>query len=224
MSKTTLLHYDKDAEKRFTKSIERVPELLNEVKSIFIAQKVDSTFKLSDLQRGNFVAIFDDYHKKEMNQYLPKADYNKYLQLCGINTDKLAELQAIYKKILDTKHGFYSENHEYWQSIEWRAGKLNPSLEAKMKEAPAKKEYSIDHFLKISKDTYKVNVNPEFFKLYLTNENQAEAMDVVTDQVKLCKRKKDSPATTIKIAGELVKDIDADYKITWNTEKILNIK
>ncbi|MWW24036.1 hypothetical protein [Algibacter lectus] len=224
MRNKELLQHDQEYEQRFIKNIQLVPEILEAAKNELSKQKVKHNLKLSDLQNGLFVKHFTNYHETQKNKFIPDADYNEYLKLCGIDANKLADMETRYKKLLDIKYPFYTHNHDYWQGIEGRAGRLNPSLVEKLKEAPTKKVYNLDDFLKISKDSYKVSVNPELFKLYLTNEKQYEAMDVATDQVKLCKRKKDSPAATIKIAGELVKDIDRDYKITWDNEQILNIK
>ncbi|WP_040282479.1 hypothetical protein [Psychroserpens damuponensis] len=219
--KKQLLQYDEAYEDRFIKRIQAAPELLEAVKSELTAQKVDHKLKLSDLKDGNFVTIFEDYQKKKMQQRIPEADFEQWLILCNIDTDKLTELETRYKKLLDIKHYFYSQNHSYWESKET----YNKGFDKiSHPEAPKKKEYNLDDFLKISKDSYKLNIDSELFKLYLTNEKQAEAMEVVTDQVKLCKRKNDKPADTIRVAGELVKDIDADYNITWNYNAILNIK
>mgnify|MGYP003672442599 CR=1 FL=1 len=218
--KTQLLHHYEQAEQRFIKNISLIPETLEAVKHELTAQKVAHNLKLSDLQNGEFVTIFEDYHKKKMQQRIPEADFEQWLILCNIDTDKLTELETRYRKLLDIKHYFYIHNHDYWFTKETYKDYERVSHP----EAPKKKEYTINDFLKISKDSYKLNIDSELFKLYLTNEAQLKAMGIVTDQVKLCKRRNDKPAATIKIAGELVKDIDSNYNITWNTEKILNIK
>lgn len=216
-----LLHHDEDYQQRFIKKIEAIPELLVAVKNELTAQKVDHKLKLSDLKDGNFVTIFEDYQKKKMQQRIPEADFEQWLILCNIDTDKLTELENRYKKLLDNKHYFYTQNHDYWFSKETYEKNFE---RVPHPEAPTKKEYCIDDFLTISKDNFKVAVSPDLFKLYLTNEAQLKAMGIVTAQVKLCKRRNDKPAYTIRVAGELVKDIDADYNITWNYNAILDIK
>lgn len=216
-----LLIHDKQAENRFIQKIQAVPELLEEVKRELTAQKVDHKLKLSDLQNGEFIKHFNKYHEAQKNKFLADADYTKYLELCNVTIDKLAELENRYKKLLDIKHYFYTQNHDYWFSKETYEKNFE---RVSHPEAPTKKEYCIDDFLTISKDNFKVAVSPDLFKLYLTNEAQLKAMGIVTDQVKLCKRRNDKPADTIRVSGELVKDIDADYNITWNYNAILDIK
>ena len=224
MKKQLLIH-DKQAEGLFIKKIQAVPELLEEVKRELTAQKVDHKLKLSDLKDGNFVTIFEDYHESKMQQRIPEADFEQWLILCNIDTDKLTELENRYKKLLDIKYPFYTLNHDYWQSIEWRAGKLTPNLVEKLKEAPKKKEYNLDDFLKISKDSYKLNIDSELFKLYATNQNQLDKISSIADFVKASRKMKNTYADVLTGCGKCVKSLDRDlksYELNYNA--ILDIK
>ncbi|MBQ0770063.1 MAG: hypothetical protein KBT58_12285 [Bizionia sp.] len=216
-----LLNYNKEAEQRFIKRIEAVPELLEQVKAELTAQKVDHNLKLSDLKKGNFISIFENYHKKEMKQYVPKADYSKYLDLLNVNTDELEKLENIYKKYLDLKESFYSVNNDYWFSKETFG---NDFERVKHPEAPTKKEYCIDDFLKISLDSYKITVDSELFKLYFTNKQQTNELNDAKQQIQLAKRRKSDRRDVLKVVGDIVRALDNEYNITWNYEKILDIK
>ncbi|SFD38684.1 hypothetical protein SAMN04489722_108204 [Algibacter lectus] len=224
MRNKELLQHDQEYEQRFIKNIQLVPEILEAAKNELSKQKVKHNLKLSDLQNGEFVKHFTNYHESQKNKFIPDADHNEYLKLCGINADKLADMETRYKKLLDIKYPFYTHNHDYWQGIEGRAGRLNPGLVEKLKEAPTKKVYNLDDFLKISKDSYKVTVNPELFKLYLTNENQATQIEEVKEIVKIAKKRKTNINDTLKMTGSIVKSLSSDYKITFDNEQILNIK
>ncbi|WP_092849579.1 hypothetical protein [Algibacter pectinivorans] len=219
-----LLQHDIAAEQRFIENISSIAEMLNEVKNELSKQKVKHNLKLSELQDGEFIKHFTSYHEAEQNKCLPDADFSEYLKLCKINTAQLEELETLYNHRLNVAYSFYTHNHDYWQGIEDRAGRLNPSLIEKLKEAPNQKQYNLDDFLKISKDTYKVTVNPEFFKLYLTNENQATQIDEVKEIVKIAKKRKTNINDTLKMTGSIVKSLSNDYKITFDNEQILNIK
>ncbi|WP_040279350.1 hypothetical protein [Psychroserpens damuponensis] len=217
-----LLHHDEDYQQRFIKKIEAIPELLEAVKSELTAQKVDHKLKLSDLKDGNFVTIFEDYQKKKMQQRIPEADFEQWLILCNIDTDELTELENRYKKLLDIKHYFYTQNHDYWFSKETYEKNFE---RVSHPEAPTKKEYCIDDFLSILKDSYKITVDSEFFKLYATNQNQIDKISSIEDFVKASRKMKNTYADVLTGCGKCVKSLDRDlksYELNYNA--ILDIK
>ncbi len=217
--KKILLNYNQNAEHRFTEKIKAIPEILETVKAELTKQKVDHNLTLYDLQDGNFISKFEEFHNEFRNKHYPKMCKNRYYKNLNINTDKLTELERDYKGYLNTKYLFYVENHDYWYLKETFGNEFQIIKHTK---APKKKEYTTPDFLSISKDSYKINVDSEFFKLYATNENQVDQMNEVTQIIKLAKKRKADISQTIKLTGGLIK-LDRDYNITWDYNEILNI-
>lgn len=224
MTNKTELSYDQDTHELFKFSIKRAIDLLNEAKEELANQKIDTVFTLQDLKDGNFVEKFTKHHKKKQTKVYPDFLYEAYIKNCGLSTTKLETLQNSYKKLIEKDIEFYPLNHSFYSHCEWNQTR-NPKLRAILEKAPAKKTYSIDDFLSIDKDTYRITAPKELFTLYVTNDKQTELIGHINAYLQACKGLGFDYFEAKKPIDKYIKDLNRDFNgLKLNNDEILSVQ
>ena len=218
------LSYDQDAHELFKFSIKRAIDLLNEAKEELASQKIDTVFTLQDLKDGNFVEKFTKHHRKKQAKVYPDFLYEAYIKNCGLSTTKLETLQNSYKKLIEKDIEFYPVNHSFYTFCELNQTR-NPKLRAILEKAPAKKTYSIDDFLSINKDTYRITAPKELFTLYVTNEKQVNTIKYIKSYFEACKNLGLDYLEAKKPIDKYIKDLNRDFNgLRLNNDEILSVQ
>ncbi|MDX1772652.1 hypothetical protein [Oceanihabitans sediminis] len=218
------LSYDQDAHEQFKFSIKRAIDLLNEAKEELANQNIDKVFTLQDLKDGNFVEKFTKHHKTKQKKMYPDFLYEAYIKNCGLSTTKLETLQNSYKKLIEKDIEFYPLNHSFYSHCEWNHTR-NPKLRAILEKAPKKKTYSIDDFLSISKDTYRITAPKNLFTLYVTSSKQTELINHIRTYLEACKGLGFDYLEAKKPISKYVKDLNRDFNgLKLNHDEILSVQ
>lgn len=182
-----LLFYEEQKQKNHEDVIKSIFNVLLEASKELKKNGVHG-FTCEKLKDGNFVKIFNDYHKQQLakSPITKEMILEKYLELYGYNSKLLTKLENTYKTGINQEFLFYSFNHGFYKHCEVMYG-YDSSLKAFLKDAPRKKSYKVFDFLTIKGDTCEISVPKELFSLYSTNGSQLKIMEKVKAYVQLSK-------------------------------------
>lgn len=163
-----------------------VKNILDEVKNEFNKQSVHLNLTYEDLKAGNFVEIFEKYHKSERDKDQKVPVFEKYLEYYGLKSDKLLALEKRYNIWLEYKTSLYNTNDRFYSFYE-RNRKTDSNYNEIMARAPKKTNYTLFDFVIIKKDSLSIIVPKEPFNVYATSK-QKEVIKTVKEYVSLAKK------------------------------------
>ncbi|MDO6736499.1 hypothetical protein [Wenyingzhuangia sp. 2_MG-2023] len=165
-------------------SLSTVKNILDDAKTELKKQRVSIPLNYESLKEGNFVEIFLNYHKQELQNDPAKPTFEKYLDYRGLTDVSLQKLENTYKGWLNFKKDFYKYNNAFYFFCEYR--KQDPKYGNLLSKAPAKKTYCLFDFITIKKDNFKIQVPEDPFNVYVNN-TQLKFIDNVKKFVEVSK-------------------------------------
>lgn len=146
-------------------------------------------YNCEKLKQGNFLEIFENYHKKQKlkNDVTKNMIYEKFLDLYGYNNIELQKLQNTYISYLNRDFEFYAVNNSFYNYCK-TVYRQNPTLKHFVEKSPTINRYKVFDFVSVRGNNIKVSIPKELFTIYATNQNQLNIISDIMNFVALAKR------------------------------------
>ena len=165
-------------------SLSTVKNILDDAKTELKNQRVSTAINYESLKGGNFVEIFLNYHKQELQNDPAKPTFEKYLDYRGLTDERLQKIENTFKGWLNFSIELYKYNNKFYTYCENR--KRDPKYSNLLSKAPIKKTYYLFDFITIKKDSFKIQVPEEPFNVYI-NDTQLKFIENVKKFVEVSK-------------------------------------
>ena len=222
MTKITLEHNEK-SHRNLENHFQEVEKIFKETITEFNKLNVETKLNYDDLKAGDFLKIFSQFHENKHLTFYKDFKFNKYLELCELDTTHLQELESKYKVLLNGKFDFYKYNNSFYSYCEHRTRDL---LFAEiMKNAPTINTYTMFDFVKISKSKITVDVPKGLFTLQTTSKKQVQLIADIKKYVEISKNLNIDYKLVKDAVSKYVKNISTDLtSIEWNYNLILTVQ
>lgn len=182
------LKFQEERYKAFEKQLSGFTDILISALNELEKQGV-AGYNCEKLKQGNFLEIFENYHKKQQfkNDVTKNMIYEKFLDLYGYNNIELQKLQNTYTSYLNRDFSFYEVNNSFYEYCKM-VYKQNPSLKPFVERAPAVKSYKVFDFVNIKGNGIKISIPKKLFTIYATNQKQLDIIRDISNLVSIAKR------------------------------------